>query len=518
MTQIPQPFDQAVVKRNSGVFNLNYTNQDFYSMKTRLVNFINERFGENGTVIPNTFNDFVEGDIAIMLIENWAFLADTLSFKIDQTSNEIFIDTVTEIENAFRLSKLVGFNPQPPIAATSLWSATITNPLSQTLTISTPFRVNVPGNIPITIELFQANSKNEPIFDQDIVIPAGSLTNTAIIGLEGRTVSDTFTGTGSPNQSVKLTSNPVIYDSIRVEVDGMRWQEVDFFTDSNPRMEYRVEFDSNYVAFIIFGNNRAGMIPSNGSKILATYRVGGGVAGNIVTGFVNTQTQGLTPDAIPYPVQLRNYTKGQYGYNGDNIDDIKRKLPLYLKTQDRIVTGEDYQILSNQFVTPYYGQIGKSTAVLRNHGCAGNIIDIYVLAKNGTDGLQEAGNDLKVALNDSITNKKMLTDFVCIKNGVVVNVDIQIDVTLSRLFRKNEIEIRTNIQNAVSEFFSLSNWEYGQTLRDADIIKALSNITSITALSIHLNTSDPNNSGSIVTTKFYEIIRPDVINISFTYD
>ena len=104
-----KPLSQSEEGKNSLTFNLNYTNQDFWSMKTRLVDFIKERFGSSGTELPNTFNDFVESSIAIMLIENWAFLADTLSFKMDQIVNEMFIDTVTEVENAFRLAKLVGF-------------------------------------------------------------------------------------------------------------------------------------------------------------------------------------------------------------------------------------------------------------------------------------------------------------------------------------------------------------------------------------------------------------------------
>ena len=53
------PYDQSGLSKSSPVSNLNYTNQDFYSMKTRLVNFINERFGEDGSQIPEAFNDFV---------------------------------------------------------------------------------------------------------------------------------------------------------------------------------------------------------------------------------------------------------------------------------------------------------------------------------------------------------------------------------------------------------------------------------------------------------------------------
>jgi len=114
------PYDQSNLVKVPNLVNLNYTNQDFWSMKSRLVSFIKEKFADS-------FNDFVESDLAIMLIENWAFIADTLSFKMDQIANEIFIDTVSEVDNAFRLSLLVGFKPQPPIGSRSLWSATINN-------------------------------------------------------------------------------------------------------------------------------------------------------------------------------------------------------------------------------------------------------------------------------------------------------------------------------------------------------------------------------------------------------
>jgi hypothetical protein len=111
---IVSPYDIGSTPKQTNIVSLNYTNQDFYSMKSRLVGFIKEKFG-------NDFNDFVESNLAIMLIENFSFLADTLSFKIDQIANELFIDTVTELDNAFRLAKLTGLRPQPPIGSKALF-------------------------------------------------------------------------------------------------------------------------------------------------------------------------------------------------------------------------------------------------------------------------------------------------------------------------------------------------------------------------------------------------------------
>lgn len=512
------PFNQTPLAisdpiTNSKLPSLNYTNQDFWSLKARLVQYIQQQF-------TNDFNDFVEGDLAVMLMEIYAFIGDTLSFKTDQNGNEVYIDSVTEIANAFRLAALVGFKPLPPIASSSMWTATINNVLANDCTIPAGIEINlsVQGN-PMTIELFAADSDGNPIFDQDIVISAGSLVNSNIIGLEGKTITDQFQGTGAVGQSYQSTLFPVVYGSVGVSVDGVQWSQVDYFTDSQPRREYLVEFDSQWNAYIIFGNNRAGLIPSSGSQIVMSYRQGGGTQGNIVTGSVTSQrTVNVQGFDYSVPVIFRNYTPGQYGYNGDTIDDIRRKLPQYQRVQGRCVTGDDYKTTADQFATPYQGQIGKSNAVLRNYGCAANIIDLYVLASDGQGGLLEASDQLKVALQTQIDSLKMMTDMVCIRDGVILLADITIDLTLDKLYRKFQDDINTRVSRRVSQFFSLNNWEYGQTLKETDLVKVLSDIIEINSMDITFTTNDTNNSGQTVTSNFYEIIRPDTLTINFVYE
>ena len=507
------PYKSTNIQNRPTPVNLNYTNQDFWSMKDRLISFIKERFG-------NEFNDFVESSLALMLIENWSFIADTLSFKIDQIANEVFIDTVTEIENAFRLAKLVGYQPMPPIASKCMWTARINAPQAIDLVIPTPFDVNLVNNgAGINFELFPADVFNRPILDQDIVISAGAITNSNIVGVEGQTFTDTFVGTGEINQNSLLNFRPVLMDSIRVNVDGQRWEQVPFFTDSQPRREYRIEYTSDYSVFIIFGNNRAGLIPPAGAVITVTYRVGGGTNGNIVTNFANVEI--LIPiegQDFSVLVSLSNYTRGEFGYNGDTVEDIRRKLPNYNRTQDRAVTGGDYKTLCDNFVTPYNGIMGKSIAALRHNGCAANIVDIYVLVKEGDSGLILASSQFKAELIDFINTKKMLTDFICIKDGIIVLTSVSIDVVLDKYYRTFEENIKAKIERNLTVFFNLNNWDYGQILRSTDIIKALSTIPEPYRYEVNLTTSDPNNSGSQVTTKFYEIIRPDSIQIDFQYE
>lgn len=512
------PYAESGIIKNPMIVNLNYTNQDFWSMKTRLIEFIKERFGSGGSVLPDTFNDFVESDLAIMLIENFAFIADTLSFKMDQIANEVFIDTVTEPENAFRLAYLVGFKPRPPIAAKAMFTAEINAVYTADVQIATPVSISIVAGEAesITYELYQANSDNEPVFDENIIIPAGNRISTSVVGIEGRTTHESTVGSGAVAQMVVLDETPVIYDSIRVMIDGIVWSQVDYFTDSQPRREYMVQFDSDYRGHVTFGNNRAGLIPSVGSDIVIQYRVGGGSVGNIVTGYINFDHQ-ASVEGVHYtvPVNFRNYTKGQNGYNGDSIEDVRQKLPAWTETQNRAVSGTDYKTLADQFATPYHGRIGKSAAVLRHHGCAGNIVDIYVLAHDGVDDLIKASVQLKVDLEEELDDKKMFTDFICIKDGTILEVNVLIDIMMDRFYRKFEQETREQINRSATNFFSLNNWEYGKTLLDSELIKHLSGIKEVQNYVITFTTDT--GEGQSVTARFYEIIRAGGISLNFIY-
>lgn len=508
-----EPFAKSELIKKPNVFNLNYTNQDFWSMKNRLIEFTQQRFGKE-------FNDFVESSLAIMLLENWAFVADTLSFKMDQIANEIFIDTVTEIDNAFRLCKLVGFEPQPPISAKSYWTASLTNPITTDISIMTPHVITVNGGgSSLDMELFAADSEGNPMFDEDIIIPANSLVNASVVGLEGKTKTEEISGTGVRNLSIQSRYKSVIHESMSVTIDGSLWDRVDYFTDSQPRKEYRVEFDSEYTAYFMFGNGVAGMIPSVGSLIFISYRIGGGVQGNLITNSTQKSTLVDVPGlGYPVPVFFNNYTKAQYGYDGDSIEDIRRKLPLYLRTQDRAVTGLDYKTLADQFATPYQGAIGKSVAILRNHGCAANIVDLYILAKKDNDKLEIPSDQLKIDLLEYFEGRKMITDYICIKDGTIVNVDVNISVTMDKFYRKFEDELRVKILNRVSAFFNIHRWEFGQNLKDTDITKELSDLKEIQRVDVTFNTDQAVPASSLVTVKFFEIIRDDIIDLGFIYE
>ena len=501
----PQPFNIGNVIGTNDLKNISYTSFDFYAIKARTIEYIKKYF-------PDDYNDFVESDLGIMLVELWAYMADLISFKMDLNVNELFIDTVSQRKNIFRLAKLVGYTPRPPRPAVARIAASIPSAYAFDLKINRGYSISVSsrdGQL-LNYQLFPADDTWTPIFDDDIIIPAGSVTNLSIIAIEGVAKNLRATSDGSRFQQYTSVETSVLEGSIEVFINNQKWTQVEFFDENNNGLYYRIEFDQEYRVTIFFADDIRGKIPPQGSNIVISYRVGGGERGNVDLGFIN-QIINVTSDIVPsvVPISINNYTKAEGGESSESIDEIKYKLPLYVKAQDRAVTGEDYSILAENYSTLYNGRIGKAKAILRNSGCSGNIIDIYVLQIESSNQLKTANTILKQLLHNYIESKKMLTDFICIKDASQIFQDINVNVNITKFNAQFKKDIFDRLKEKLQEFFQLTNWSIGQPLKKSDVIQYLNQIPNITSLDIELVENSQNllDSTEEVVVDFWKIIR-----------
>jgi predicted phage baseplate assembly protein len=162
---------------------------------------------------------------------------------------------------------------------------------------------------------------------------------------------------GTPYQVFQLRNRPLFkrpgtdtpYDHLVIQVDGIAWTQVDEFP-AGAGNYYRVNPVTGEISFGNFdpNSNKQGMhglIPPKNAQITAsTYRyVAGGLAGNVGAGKVNALVKPNSTIA-----NVINTISSFDAADEEPIEDTLRRAPEQLKSHDRAVTAEDYEILARE--------------------------------------------------------------------------------------------------------------------------------------------------------------------------
>ena len=476
---------------------IDYSSNDFEEYRASLITYLK-------AVYPDDYNNFVESDLGIMLVEMFAYLASVLSFKADMLANENFISSVQAPENLRKLLQLIGIALKGPVSAKS----------SCTLTIDDGAKVSEDGTQSLIIESsnrsFSVDSNKDTgrlsytiykvdptgaieLTEPNISLVASESLNQAglifsnLILLEGllKKVEGTF-GTLNTLHTIVLGDSSIVEGSLYVKVGTDVYNEIEnlFLADSDD-LVFSKTYSDDYSATIVFGDNIRGKAPAAGSAYEVYYRVGGGNRGNISPGAINVSIPAVNqdPEIGDILVNVTNPSKATGGRNSESVEHAKRWGPNFFKTQYRAVTGDDYTSFANQFVSTV-GQSGKSIAVLRSSGAGSNMIDIYTVAfADEVDGVQaqleRAPITYKNELLKYLDEYKMLTDEVTIVDGLIRTLDIKATIFIDKTYESFEEDIKRAASAKILQFFDLSRREFGEKVRADELNRDIFEIPEV---------------------------------------
>ena len=86
---------------------INYLSRDFDSIKTDLVEHAKRYY-------PDTYRDFNESSFGSLMLDTVAYVGDIMSFYLDYSVNESFMDTAVEYNNVIRHAKSMGYKFKGP--------------------------------------------------------------------------------------------------------------------------------------------------------------------------------------------------------------------------------------------------------------------------------------------------------------------------------------------------------------------------------------------------------------------
>jgi len=83
--------------------NINYTSREFASIKEDLVNYAKRYY-------PDSYKDFTNASFGSLILDSVAYIGDVLSYYIDYSVNESFLDTAIEYDNVRKHARALGYN------------------------------------------------------------------------------------------------------------------------------------------------------------------------------------------------------------------------------------------------------------------------------------------------------------------------------------------------------------------------------------------------------------------------
>ena len=394
-------FSQIPENRKSSL--INFAATDFESIKGELVSYIK-------SVYPEDFNNFYSSELGMMLVELVSYMGAVTSFKTDALANECFIRTVKTRNNLVKLLELIGVSLKGPGSSSAraqiTWGEEVdpayadVNPFSFSPTNRSISITSPEDGSPVSYTMYRLDS-NDAIenistagdtleftsADTDNPDVSSIYSNIALV--EGAYIIET--GAFSPLEGTKtipLGGSPVIEKSVRVFVGSPGggptnatgpYLGVDkLFSASGPSDRvFEVVYDDDFKGTVLFGDGSISENPPPLSPYTVTYRVGGGSRGNLVKDSINS----VILDTAGKKWRLENITPMTGGRDAETFSEAKRYAPYTFKTQDRLVTLEDFSSFVNRFQSTT-GNSAVGTALTRDAYSSGNIIDLFVLEKS----------------------------------------------------------------------------------------------------------------------------------------
>ena len=235
--------------------------------------------------------------------------------------------------------------------------------------------------------------------------------------------------------------------------------------------------------------------PSN-TTLVVEYYVGGGIDSNVSSNTLTNITKIEYGDQVEYlepsertilntikgSVKVNNNNPAMGGKGPESSEEIRRNALAYFSAQNRAVTREDYVIraysmptkfgsIAKAFVSPdgildtktqfeFINNLGESTKKLSSNGLTnayGEInnpfaINLYILSYDNNKNLVSPNELVYRNLRTYLGQYKLLTDGINITDAFVVNIGIDIEISVFQNY--NNIEVLDSVLDSIKDILT----------------------------------------------------------------
>lgn len=405
-------------------------------------------------------------DFATAMVELWAYMGDVFHFYIDQAAREAFVNTATKRDSVMAFANLFDYTPRFRTPATGI--VTFSN--STGASVSIPQYTTLSGVYNDTLYTFYTTTAASATGYTDVIVDVS----------EGKIVENevlTSSATGAVGQRYALSDTNAVPSSVRVFVTdqnsaastAIEWEQVDHVnTVTINRAAFSVYPNSSGELEVVFGNRLSGRIPAVGSTITATYAVCTGAAGNVpantVKAFKSTGVSG---------VSVGSSTDFTGGSDAESVDSIKQSLRATIRSQDRIVTLQDFKDAC-ALVPGVYKSVAAFT---------GGSVTVYPFPYiDNYTSYASASASVSATVQANILSviqpKALLGVTVVVAPSVTIHrANITLTIYVNEKYRA--YLVKAAVENALNGLFELSNLDFGKDIKIADVYKTCMTVEGV---------------------------------------
>jgi len=247
-----------------------------------------------------------------------------------------------------------------------------------------------------------------------------------------------------------------------------------------------------------------GLAPAN-TTLTIRYIVGGGVETNVPSNDL-TQINEINVNPVKInPTNLNqgliNYVKGSISFNnpnpasgggsGDSVEDIRLKTIANFSTQLRNVTKDDHVIRALSMPAKF-GAIAKAYVTqdmslqmapdaLEDY-VTGNpfALSMYILSYDANKRLTTASYAIKQNLRTYISEYRMVTEAINIKDAYYINIGVNFDIIV--LPAHNSREVLASCLSSVKDYFNIDKWQINQPIILSEIYNLISSVKGVQSI------------------------------------
>ena len=470
----------AEIKRVNGRPTIDYMARDYDSLLQAMRALIPEK-------LPEWTDYESQADFGNVLLQLFAHMGDILSYYQDRVANESFLGTAQQRRSVIQHLRLIGYQLSTAAPASATLTLTVPVDATETITIDRgdAFASRAQrGAPPVRFEY----TREQPLRINCSILPIDPATNRryydGIPVEEGRLVREEILGTsdGTPNQRFPLAHTGLILRSLGqgqaiqrdilllTDLGGIleewTWQESLAFNREGQK-DFMVEIDEDDRASVIFGDGAFGAIPPQGAVINATYRVGGGLHGNVAP--LTIQTIIDAPQLVLLGAQITNPRPATGGAERESIAHAVTHAPGVFRSLKRAVTAEDYAALALDF---------KGVGKVRAEATNWNTVRLVVAPQGGG----QVSDVLRANLLAYFEDKRPVSTVIDVADADYVQIYVTAKIGVTRYYASEDVKER--VQQAAGRLLAFDNVDFAQTIYLSKFYEAIEAIDGVDFVNI----------------------------------